>query len=162
MAQLKIDRMAKVLAFADACGKDGFLIADVAKLIHERKDVASNLVSRLVSRGNLRVAGSRLVERGSVGSVRVSVYQFVHNRLPDQPIYDSTKKPTNVFEYLAFFHHDEDWDPKEPEKATGAVPGSPEKIEVLRLRAERGEHLWHRRDTTNAHPRCEPMRVCHV
>jgi hypothetical protein len=162
VTQLKIDRMAKVLAFAKDCGNEGFLIADVAELIHERKDVASSIVSRLVSRGNFRIIGSRLVDRGCVGSVRVSVYAFVHGQLPDIPVFDPTKKPRNVFEFLAFFHHDEDWDPKEPEIATGAVPGSPEKIEVLRMRAERGEHLWHKRDTTNGHARCEPMRVCHV
>lgn len=33
-----------------------------------------------------------------------------------------------------------------PAEATDAAPGTPEKVEVLRRRVERGEGLWHEGD----------------
>ena len=38
-----------------------------------------------------------------------------------------------------------DYHPK-PKRPTGAMPGSLEKVEVLRERVERGEYLWHADD----------------
>lgn len=35
-----------------------------------------------------------------------------------------------------------------PAEATDAIPGTPEKVEVLRRRVERGEGLWHPGDAT--------------
>jgi hypothetical protein len=49
----------------------------------------------------------------------------------------------NIFQELASKCHDEDFVPASQPVPTGAVPGSPEKIEVLARRAARGEALWH-------------------
>lgn len=54
----------------------------------------------------------------------------------------------NVFERLLKYGHDEDFEPKPGPLhfPTKFSPGSLEKIEVLRQRAEMGLPLWHERD----------------
>ena len=42
--------------------------------------------------------------------------------------------------------HDEDFSPRPASEATHHRPGSLGKIEVMRLRVERGESLWHPQD----------------
>lgn len=56
------------------------------------------------------------------------------------------KPPKNIFE--AVVNNDaEEFEPrKEPEEAAWAMPGSREKIELMRARAERGEHLTTEKD----------------
>jgi hypothetical protein len=59
------------------------------------------------------------------------------------------QKIKNVFEAILKYGHDEDFDPIEsPDQfePTDAPAGSPEKIEILRQRVERGLHLWHAED----------------
>ena len=54
----------------------------------------------------------------------------------------------NVFEAILRYGHDEDFVPNEDNNfaPTDAPAGSPEKIEVLRSRVERGQPLWHNTD----------------
>lgn len=60
----------------------------------------------------------------------------------------TTAAVENVFEAILRDGHDEDYIPSSKGcfMPTSAPPGSPEKVEVLRLRAERGQPLWHRND----------------
>jgi hypothetical protein len=59
-----------------------------------------------------------------------------------------TTRCKNVFEAILRYGHDEDFVPHEDENfiPTDAPAGSPEKIEVLRSRVERGQPLWHNTD----------------
>ncbi len=54
----------------------------------------------------------------------------------------------NVFEAILKYGHDEDFAPESSHsfEATDAPAGSPEKIEILRARVERGQPLWHDED----------------
>jgi len=56
--------------------------------------------------------------------------------------------PTNVFEAILKYGHDEDFLPEETDdfEATDAPAGSDEKIEILRRRVELGLPLWHTED----------------
>jgi len=57
-------------------------------------------------------------------------------------------KPSTVHEAIESYGHDEDFEPI-PDSSflpTDAPAGTPEKIEVLRSRVERGQPLWHERD----------------
>ncbi len=60
----------------------------------------------------------------------------------------TTAKPKNVFEALLKLGHDEDFTPLANASflPTDAPPGSPEKVEILRKRAELGQPLWHNDD----------------
>jgi hypothetical protein len=59
-----------------------------------------------------------------------------------------------IYTDLESLGHDEDFAPKPCSEPTSAMPGSREKIAVLRLRVERGECLWHPLDdSTPAEPR---------
>lgn len=49
----------------------------------------------------------------------------------------------NLFQCLAKYGHDEDFEARLPDRSTKYPPGSPEKIEVMRMRIERGEALDH-------------------
>lgn len=49
----------------------------------------------------------------------------------------------NIFVEIMKKGHDEDFVDKLPAVATGAIPGSPEKVEVMRQRVERGESPNH-------------------
>jgi hypothetical protein len=49
----------------------------------------------------------------------------------------------NLFRTIARYGHDEDFQDREPAESTSAAPGSPEKVEVMRRRVERGEALCH-------------------
>jgi hypothetical protein len=53
-----------------------------------------------------------------------------------------------VFDYVTEHSTDEDYRPREVSRATSCMPGSPEKIDVLSARVQRGEELWHRKDRT--------------
>jgi hypothetical protein len=57
-------------------------------------------------------------------------------------------KPSTVYEALESYGHDEDFEPISNSLflPTDAPAGTPEKIEVLRSRVERGQPLWHERD----------------
>lgn len=54
----------------------------------------------------------------------------------------------NVFEAILKYGHDEDYlpEPKGEFSPTSAPAGSPEKIEILRMRVELGLPLWHDED----------------
>jgi hypothetical protein len=54
----------------------------------------------------------------------------------------------NVFEAILKYGHDEDFRPTEDEQflPTDAPAGSDEKIEILRLRVQEGQPLWHNDD----------------
>ena len=58
------------------------------------------------------------------------------------------KVPSNVFEAILKYGHDEDFAPVEDADflATDAPAGSDEKIELLRRRVETGQPLWHQAD----------------
>ncbi len=58
------------------------------------------------------------------------------------------KNVRNVFEAILKYGHDEDFAPLASNdfRPTDAPAGSPEKIEVLRMRVELGLPLWHERD----------------
>jgi hypothetical protein len=163
VSSLKVDRLAKALHFAKSCGKNGFLMVEIADYLAEGKDVAAGIVNRLVTRGNIKTVGHRIVERGPFSrKIRVSVYRFMHDFLPAIEKITNPQKPKNVFEFIEIFGHDEDWVPEEPEEATSALPGSHGKIEVLCQRIERGEDLFHECDPRGGHARCEPLKVCHT
>lgn len=57
--------------------------------------------------------------------------------------YDDPDRPRTVFEALRRLQHDQDFIPMEPSEPTTAMPGTIEKIEVLRMRVELGQPLWH-------------------
>jgi len=52
----------------------------------------------------------------------------------------------NLFKSILAVGHDEDFRPPFPAVPTRAAPGSLEKIEVLRMRIERGQELFHDAD----------------
>ncbi len=54
----------------------------------------------------------------------------------------------NLFEQIEKHGDDKDFEPCESPsfQGTAAAPGSLEKIEILRLRVERGQPLWHPAD----------------
>lgn len=54
----------------------------------------------------------------------------------------------NVFEAISMFGHDEDFAPLETDEfsSTEAPAGSPEKLDILAARIERGLPLWHDED----------------
>ena len=56
------------------------------------------------------------------------------------------RKPKTVNEAFAMAGHDEDFEPlvsASEYEATGAVPGSEDKVAILRDRIEKGHPLWH-------------------
>ncbi|MBK7092399.1 MAG: hypothetical protein IPH59_11880 [bacterium] len=59
---------------------------------------------------------------------------------------DYGKVPRTVHTDLLLRGHDEDFVPTEARWPTDALAGSVEKIEVMRLRVEVGESLWHGND----------------
>jgi len=61
------------------------------------------------------------------------------------------QKVRNVFEAILKYGHDEDFKPEAGRdfEATNAPAGSPDKIEMLRQRVEKGQPLWHTEDRTD-------------
>ena len=57
-----------------------------------------------------------------------------------------------IFSDLQTYFHDEDFMPVPALERTSARPGSAAKIEVMRLRVERGECLYHRDDDRRVLP----------
>ncbi len=57
----------------------------------------------------------------------------------------------SIFETIERVGHDDGFEPIESPsfQATDAPPGSLEKIELLRLRVELGQPLWHEHDRTD-------------
>ena len=60
--------------------------------------------------------------------------------------------PRTVHSDLLTLGYDDDFEPVPALERTSARPGSPEKIEVMRARVERGESLWHRDDDERVLP----------
>ena len=60
--------------------------------------------------------------------------------------------PRTVHSDLLTLHYDDDFEPIPAAERTAARPGSPGKIKVMRLRAERGECLYHRDDDRRVLP----------
>lgn len=163
MSQLKTDRLIKAIEFARGRGEVGFLISELSAHLCEGKNVTDGIVNRLVTRGNFRSIGSRIVERGPLSrGVRVLVYKFVHDKVPMLEKLANPGKPRNIFEFIDVFGHDEDWNPKEAGQPTAATPGSREKLDVICSRIENGEDLFHPKDIRHGYVRCEPMRVSHA
>lgn len=52
----------------------------------------------------------------------------------------------NVFETIKTYGHDDDFEPTESSEPTKAMPGTEEKIEVLRQRVENGQEVFSERD----------------
>ncbi len=75
-----------------------------------------------------------------VGS-RVSKSRHMETLYAYQP--KTKPRPDNIFKALIVYGHDEDFQDREPAESTSAAPGSPEKVEVMRRRVERGEALTH-------------------
>jgi hypothetical protein len=72
--------------------------------------------------------------------------------IPEQPA-------RTVFDAINRYGHDEDFQPNPELEATQFLPGTPEKIEVLRLRVENGRGLWSKDDATFADAKpgqCKP------
>ena len=62
---------------------------------------------------------------------------------------DYGKVPRTVHTDLILYGHDEDFIPVNAIWPTSALCGSAEKIEVMRLRVELGESLWHPCDNSD-------------
>jgi len=68
-----------------------------------------------------------------------------------------TTRPVKLFGFLIQSIHDLEpneqesvqWTPTRAPMRTGTAPGTPDRIEVYRLRVERGENLFHEDDATN-------------
>jgi len=68
-----------------------------------------------------------------------------------------TTRPVKLFGFEIQSIHDLEsndqesvqWAPTRAPMRTGTAPGTPDRIEVYRLRVERGEHLFHEDDATN-------------
>ncbi len=71
---------------------------------------------------------------------------------------DYGKVPRTVHTDLILYGHDEDFIPVNAIWPTSALCGSTEKIEVMRLRVELGESLWHPNDNRGqvVHQRITP------
>jgi hypothetical protein len=56
--------------------------------------------------------------------------------------------PSSIIEAikLGYWNFDPDQIPRRPAEATEALPGSPEKLEVLAERLAKGQPLWHPAD----------------
>ncbi len=54
--------------------------------------------------------------------------------------------PTTIADWVAYFNYDDDFKPQPAAERTSARPGSQAKIEVMRLRVELGQSLYHRDD----------------
>lgn len=77
--------------------------------------------------------------------------QFVREQRR-QTTSQSVERVRNVFEAILKYGHDEDFEPEAPDDVfapTEALPGTPEKIDVLRRRVELGLPLWHSEDSLN-------------
>jgi hypothetical protein len=57
-------------------------------------------------------------------------------------------KKSSIFQWLGVVGNDESYEPKNLDGfvASDAPPGSPEKVELLKQRVERGQPLWHHDD----------------
>ena len=55
-------------------------------------------------------------------------------------------RPRNLFETITELGHDLDFEPLLIPTPTAARPGSPEKVEILRMRLVNGEDLYHPND----------------
>lgn len=55
-------------------------------------------------------------------------------------------EPTSVQEWVKVYGAEDAFVPRAKPKPTQAIPGSPEKIEILRQRVEQGTALWHEQD----------------
>ena len=55
----------------------------------------------------------------------------------------------DVISHLAIYKSDEGFSPPLPSKPILHPPGSPEKVEELARRVERGQHLWHEGDAVS-------------
>jgi hypothetical protein len=66
-------------------------------------------------------------------------------RMNDEP---ETTQPVSLFDFdkLCLSHK---FTPRPATLATGAIPGSLEKLEILRARVANGEELWHPSDRTD-------------
>lgn len=59
------------------------------------------------------------------------------------------ERPATVFESIRLLGHDEDWEPSIDESGfepTDTLPGTKERVEVMRLRVERGCPVFHSGD----------------
>lgn len=56
------------------------------------------------------------------------------------------RRANSINEWVAARSAEHGFEPRVKPKATTAEAGSPEKVEVLRMRVERGEELWHQDD----------------
>jgi len=71
---------------------------------------------------------------------------------------DYGRAPRTVHSDLLLRGHDEDFMPAPADWPTAALAGSPEKVEVMRLRVELGQSLWHPNDNRGqvVHQRITP------
>lgn len=74
--------------------------------------------------------------------------RWAARRVAVRSYYDDPDRPRTVFDALKRLQHDEDFIPMEPNNPTTAMPGTIEKIEVLRMRVEMGQPLWNDDDPT--------------
>jgi hypothetical protein len=64
-----------------------------------------------------------------------------------KPRVKKSERLVNVMDHLLVYEHDDFFIPKLPQVPTQHPAGSLEKIEVMRMRVLRGEHLWHPDDS---------------
>lgn len=155
-----------VLAFAKHRGSLGFTVDQLHAELGGNADV---LRSRLNA---LRIAG-RIVklpgnEMNKFGTAKVSRYKYkepVADEVLENAakVYKETHPTTSATKYanvqacILAVGHDEDFEPRTANKATGELAGTAEKMNVLASRVLRGESLWHPLDAVGYHARCEPM-----
>lgn len=60
--------------------------------------------------------------------------------------------PFRLFRWLRNGHDEADYAPPEPELSTATLVGSVERVQVMRERYERGEHLYHPHDSIGVCP----------
>ena len=125
-----------------------FTSQDLIDKLEMRASLVQTCLSRLQAYGEIVCVGRR---RSIVQNwVSCRVYQAtdklgIVRRTAKSPVYDKSNVGTvdNIFKALIVYGHDEDFIDREPESSTNHAPGTPEKIEVMRLRIERGESPNH-------------------
>lgn len=149
----------QIMDEAERLAVKGFTVGEMAERVGIKRDLAASLIYKCRIRNEIIPIASKFrVANGS----RQQVFKF-HRRSELGLPFDKQdpKAPVrNLFDFIERYGHDEDWTPKETPKSTIALPGSPEKIEILRRRLEEGKDLWNDdEDVVTAYARCEPMVV---
>lgn len=141
IAQSKI-RIKHEIRIAAASVSGGFTACEMEKLLSRNMGSIKSALNKMVARGEAEVVD--VVRTSQYG--KSNLYRLKKRVTSDEAVEVEEivfTGPNNIFREILRKGHDEDFEDKLPAVATGAIPGSPEKVEVMRQRVERGESPNH-------------------